>query len=46
LFAAWPAGADESVINLDKLIYVGNLVTLKSAKDVAGLLFAQAQLYR
>ena len=40
----WLAGADESVVNLDKLTYAGNLQTLASLKDNPKHIFVQGDI--
>ena len=40
----WLAGSDESVVNVDKLTYAGNLQTLASLKDNPNHVFVQADI--
>ena len=40
----WLAGSDESVVNLDKLTYAGNLQTLASLKDNPKHIFVQGDI--
>ena len=40
----WLAGSDESVVNLDKLTYAGNLQTLASLKDNPNHVFVQVDI--
>jgi dTDP-glucose 4,6-dehydratase len=40
----WVAGSDETVINLDKLTYAGNLETLSTLHGNPGHIFVQADI--